>query len=195
LNAAEIKALGEVWGAQHGLLSVAELQVLMGALQDGRYHTVLEVGHYCGLSTCAIVHALRQNGQDWEVISVDAHIADPWVERAASVETFEANRDAYFADDRLLAIYARSETISSIDADFVFYDGDHGDEQLRFTRAVIASPKVSTFLFDDRDFDVPRRCTAELVAAGWTDRSPSLRRLPADKMNPATQTLAWFTRL
>lgn len=194
MNAQQIKALGETWGAQHGLLSVAELELLMSAVRATDPRTVLEVGHYCGLSTCAIVHALKQTGSDWELSTVDAHIPDEWVSRPAAIATFEGNLAAYFHDERITPIYRRSQTITSIDADFVFYDGDHGEEQLRFTRLVIDSPSVDAFLFDDRDFDVPRLCAAELLAAGWVDHTPSLRRLPADKMNPETQTLAWFTR-
>lgn len=190
----QIKSLGNTWGAQHGLLSVAELRTLMAALQDDRYHTVLEVGHYCGLSTCAIVHALWQNGRDWELITVDAHVADPWVERPASVEAFEGNLAAYFHDDRVTPIYLRSETIAHTDADFIFYDGDHGEEQLRFIRMAMGSPSVQTLLFDDSDFPVPKRCADELRAAGWTERSAPTVRKPGDKMNPETQTIAWFTR-
>ena len=190
----EIKALGKVWGAQDGLLSVAELEVLMGAVRTSEARTVLEVGHYCGLSTCAIVHALQQTGNDWELFTVDAHIADSWVGRPASVETFEGNMAAYFHDARVTPIYLRSQTVTHTDADFVFYDGDHGEEQLRFTRMTLASPSVKNFLFDDSDFDFPRTCCEELRAAGWDELSPILRRLPADKLNPETQTLAWFRR-
>jgi hypothetical protein len=194
LTPKEIKALGKVWGAQDGLLSVAEIEVLMSAVRCSDARTVLEVGHYCGLSTCAIVHALWQTGNDWELFTVDAHIADQWVERPASVETFEGNFAAYFHDARVTPVYLRSQTIDRIDADFVFYDGDHGEEQLRFARAVIGSSNVQNFLFDDSDFDFPRACCDELRAAGWDELSPILRRLPADKMNPETQTLAWFKR-
>lgn len=166
----------------------------MCAVRTAEARTVLEVGHYCGLSTCAIVHALWQTGNDWEFVTVDAHIADPWVERPASVETFEGNLAAYFHDDRVTPIYLRSQTIAHTDADFVFYDGDHGAEQLRFTHVVMSAQSVATFMFDDSDFPVPKQCAAELVAAGWLDRSPKLNRLPGDKTNPETQTLAWFTR-
>lgn len=194
MNAQQIKALGKIWGAQNGLLSVAELETLMTAAHERKPRRALEVGHYCGLSTCALVHALRGAGHDWELISVDAHVSDPWVQHPAAIETFEENRSAHFEDDRLLALYARSETISSVDAEFVFYDGDHHIEQLRFTRVVVDSPSVKDFVFDDSDFDIPRQCVAELIAAGWRDRSPEYRRLPGDKLNPDTQTLAWFTR-
>lgn len=194
MNAKEIKALGQTWGAQHGLLSVSELEVLMASVRTTAPRSVLEVGHYCGLSTCAIVHSLWQVASDWELVTVDAHIPDSWVGRPADVATFEGNFAAYFHDERVTPVYVRSETIGRIDADFVFYDGDHAEEQERFTRVVIDSPSVETFLFDDSDFDVPKRCIELLREAGWIDRSPPLNRLPADKLNEDTQTLAWFTR-
>jgi hypothetical protein len=167
----------------------------MAAVRTSTPCTVLEVGHYCGLSTCAIVHALWQTGNDWELFSVDAHIPDSWVDRPADVSTFEGNFAAYFHDERVTPVYERSETIDRIDADFVFYDGDHAEEQLRFTRVVLASPNVRHFVFDDSDFDYPKLCVDELRAAGWAELSPILRRLPGDKLNPDTQTIAWFQRV
>lgn len=194
MNARQIKALGEIWGEQYGLLSVSELGVLMSVVRLSDATNLLEVGHYCGLSTCAIVNALWQRGDDWELTTVDAHIADQWVERPADIATFEGNRGRYFQDARVSPLFIRSETIDRIESEFVFYDGDHGEEQLRFTRAVIDSPAVQTFMFDDRDFDFPKLCVEELRASGWADHSPTLTRLPGDKMNEGTQTLGWFTR-
>lgn len=195
MNPYQIKQLGPaVWGEQGGLLSVDELDLLMKAAGDPRVEVVLEVGHYHGLSTCALVHALRQRGGDWSLLTVDAHVPDPWVARPAPVKSFEDNRDKYFSDDRLTAVFERSETISDTQADFVFYDGDHGEEQMRFTRLVMAAPTVRVFIFDDRDFPHPRACCDALRRAGWEDRSPKLERLPGDKTHPATMTLAWFER-
>jgi hypothetical protein len=37
-------------------------------------------------------------------------------------------------------------------------------------------------------------CAEELLSAGWRDCSPPLNRLPGDKTNPDTQTMAWFER-
>lgn len=194
MNASEIKALGNIWGAQHGLLSIAELELLMVAVSSAPFREVLEVGHYFGLSTCAIVHALQECGGEWSMTTVDAHIPDAWVGLPAAVEAFQANRTAHFDSPNLRVVIDRSQTITGTRADFVFYDGDHADEQLRFTEVIMASPSVRTFLFDDRDFPIPRLCSDRLIQAGWRDASPPSVRLPGDKLNPETQTLAWFSR-
>ena len=164
----------------------------MSAVSGAR--NVLEVGHYYGLSTCAMVLALQSSGHEWKLTTVDAHIPDAWVGRIAPIASFEANRLAHFDDDRVTAVFDRSENITSIDADFVFYDGDHGEEQLRFTRLVMESPSVKRFLFDDRDFTWPKQCCEELRAAGWKDLSPELLRQGGDKTIANTQTIGWFER-
>jgi len=156
---------------------------------------VLEVGHYFGLSTCAIVTALRQRPGDWSMLSLDAHIADPWVQRPAAIVDFERNRSTLFSDDRLTVSYERSQTLGSdLPYDVVFYDGDHGEEQRRFTRAVIESRDPKLFIFDDRNFDVPSKCCKDLVEAGWRDESPPYCRGGGDKANPLTMTLGVFRR-
>ncbi len=200
MNAAQIKALGaEVWGAQGGLLSVAELDLLMALVRGGdcygSEYRILEVGHYRGLSTCGIVHSLRESPENWRLHTVDAHVADQWVGRPAKPVDFDRNRLKYFDAPELSVAFDRSETLAApLDYDVVFYDGDHADEQRRFTEQVIASPRVSLFVFDDRDFDVPRECCKLLRDAGWRDESPPLRRLKGDKTNAATMTLGVFRR-
>jgi hypothetical protein len=84
--------------------------------------------------------------------------------------------------------------VAPLPFDFVFYDGDHGEEQERFTVAVIESPRVRTLVFDDRDFPVPTRCCEILRAAGWRDESPECVRVPGDKQGAETMTLGVFRR-
>jgi hypothetical protein len=199
VNAYEIKALGsEVWGGQGGLLSVDELDLLMRLVEGflpGEAISVLEVGHYYGLSTCGLVHALQSCGGAWRLVSVDAHIDDKWIGYAAPIERFNENRKRYFDDPRLSGVFVRSEAlVAPLPYDVVFYDGDHAAEQVRFTQAVIDSPAVSLFVFDDRDFPDPARCCEMLRAAGWADESPELARLIGDKTNPETMTLGVFRR-
>ncbi len=200
MDARAIKSLGDsVWGCQGGLLSVSELEALMQLVDDlpGGPLTILEVGHYFGLSTCAIVMALRRRlDSPWSMLTLDAHIADPWVQHPAPRETFEANREKYFADPRLSTSYEVSQTLSAGDLayDFIFYDGDHGPEQLRFTRAVIEALRPRIFVFDDRDFSVPVECRKALVEAGWKDESPPCVRFGGDKATAQTMTLGVFRR-
>lgn len=189
----DIRSLSN-WGEQGGLLSTSEIDTLMRAVSAADVRSVLEVGHYYGLSTCAIVRALQERGGDWKFTTVDAHVPDSWVGRPAPISAFEANRIVHFDDPRLTAVFGMSQEITAIDADFVFYDGDHGEEQLRFTRVVIASPSIRRFLFDDRDFNWPVICCEELRAAGWIDKSPELIRQGGDKAHAGTQTLGWFER-
>ncbi len=196
MNAAEIKALGQdVWGCQSGLLSVRELSILMHYATENVGDKFLEFGHYFGLSTCALVHALYNRvSTEWTLTSLDAHIADGWVGTPASIAAYEANRRAHFNDPRLTSVFERSETLTHLDYDFVFYDGDHGEEQLRFTRALIASDRPSLFIYDDSDFPFPLACTALLEGAGWLNLSPPVIRHGGDKTIPETQTLAVFAR-
>jgi predicted O-methyltransferase YrrM len=194
VNAEAIKALGSVWGSQGGLLSVAELRLLMQLARafPGRAPHVLEVGHYMGLSTCGLVHALRERGDDWRLTTVDAHCRDAWVP-ATDPAVFERNRADHFADERLEVVIGLSQELTApLPFDVVFYDGDHAEEQRRFTSAVIESQRVRLFVFDDRDFAVPVECCADLRAAGWRDESPALQRLQRDKRNPGTMTLGVF---
>jgi hypothetical protein len=205
MNAHEIKSLGAIWGHQSGLLSVSELETLMGlaasamvlgVVEHRRPFAVIEVGHFMGLSTCGLVHALRRvYGGDWHLTTVDAHIADAWVPETPP-EIFLDNMLTHFADPRVEVRFELSQTlVAPLPFDFVFYDGDHAEEQERFTLAVIESPRVRTYVFDDRDFPVPTRCCEILRAAGWIDESPALLRAPGDKDGDGTtMTLGVFRR-
>jgi hypothetical protein len=212
MNAHEIKALGAIWGHQSGLLSAGELDALMGLVaakhidwerRDPSVFAVLEVGHFMGLSTCGIVHALQGVSgwggdfwgcDDWTITTVDAHIADAWVPETPTW-VFEENMRTHFADPRLTVRFDLSQTlVAPLPFDFVFYDGDHAEEQERFTLAVLKSPRVRTFVFDDRDFPVPARCCEILREAGWVDESPAVVRAPGDKGGAETMTLGVFRR-
>lgn len=199
---ATLKGIG-CWGSQNGLLSSGEVQKLYEVVHDYARKTKvahgLEVGHYYGLSTCALVRALESaelNNPmvEWSLLSIDAHCSDPWVP-ASDPSVYFTNRDRHFYNPRLQTLIARSEGIVRIDGfDWVFYDGDHGDEQARWTELVIASPRVELFVFDDRDFGVPFRCAERLRAAGWIDESPELVRTGEDKSGASAMTLGIFRR-
>ena len=208
MNAHQIKSLGAIWGHQDGLLSERELEALMQIVAgDLARHDmweafdVLEVGHFMGLSTCGLVHALRESEEparsmrgSWTLTTVDAHIADAWVPETPTW-VFEENMREHFADPRVTVRFELSQTLTApLPFDFVFYDGDHAEEQERFTRAVIESPRVRTLVFDDRDFPVPARCCEILRAAGWRDESPEVLRAPGDKCGRETMTLGVFRR-
>ena len=206
MNARQIKSLGAIWGHQDGLLSELELERLMQLVvaentRDGDTWplAVLEVGHFMGLSTCGLVHALRSSHvalhtDRWHLTTVDAHIADAWVPETPP-DIFLNNMADHFADPRVTVRFEMSQTlVAPLPFDFVFYDGDHGEEQERFTRAVIDSPRVRTLVFDDRDFPVPVRCCEILRAAGWVDESPPVVRAPGDKQGRETMTLGVFRR-
>jgi hypothetical protein len=204
MNAHEIKALGKIWGHQDGLLSAGELELLMQIVAaEPRPLAALEVGHFMGLSTCGLVHALWQRGGSlvranadgyWTLTTVDHHQGDAWVPWTPA-EIFEQNMFEHFADARVEVSYRPSQTLTApLPFDFVFYDGDHGEEQERFTVAVIESPRVRTLVFDDRDFPVPMRCSELLMRHGWIDESPDMLRAPGDKGGAETMTLAVFRR-
>lgn len=189
-----MKAMGG-WGAQDGLLSVAELNALMLTVRqaDVPYLNVLEVGHYCGLSTMAIVEACKASGKAWHVTTIDAHCGDRWVP-ANPYDEFYANHSARFNDPNVSVIMQRSEGIADIRGfNVVFYDGDHAEEQQRFTELVVASPSVKVFIYDDRDFEIPALCSYILRGAGWHEHSRPVVRGAGDKGNPETMTLGVWT--
>lgn len=191
----ELKALG-CWGAQDGLLSASELDLLMSHVRIYRPRRLLEIGHYYGLSTAAIALARAEEGaQDWSFLTVDSHEPDPWVPEPAPLVAFLRNRAAWFGECPVEVLVRRSqELVAPLEFDWIFYDGDHGAEQERFTREVLASPEVRWFLFDDRDFPVPARCEELLADAGWRAHSLPLERLPGDKRATRTMTLAVWER-
>lgn len=200
-SAHEIKALSEVvWGSQGGLLSESELALLMKLIKDEAWpgDRILEVGHFYGLSTCGILEALSEVGQPkvW-LTTVDNHKADGSV-GDSDAQCFLHNLHTYMRDDEhveLEIFLVDSQSIvRPIPHNIVFYDGDHREEQERFTRLVLESPNVRVFIFDDGDYAVPARCCELLKEAGWKDESPTLWRGPEDKRTPDTMTLKVFRR-
>jgi len=194
----QIKAMG-CWGAQDGLLSASEIEHLAKVVRtswpqprSGERYRVLEVGHYYGLSTYVLANAIQPRGS---LVSIDAHIQDHWVK--------DSNENGYFENiHRLLDPYdvqtliMNSEAIKTIDGfDIVFYDGDHAEEQRRFTEVVMMSKTCKLFIFDDRDFPIPADCCDMLRKAGWKDESLPVVRGRVDKMSPETMTLGVFRRL
>lgn len=197
MNAKQLRALG-CWGQQGGLLSESEVDLLMDlvrGLRPGLPLIGLEIGHYTGLSTCALVTALRtRDNPKWELDTVDCY-QDAGDRVEDGRERFVANRKEYFEDKRLHAFDHSSQEIhGELCCDFVFYDGDHAAEQRRFTELAIYSPDVELFVFDDRDFPVPVACCELLRESGWTDESPGLLRWSGDKTDPRTMTLGVFRR-
>ena len=193
MNGQAIKNMG-CWGAQDGLLSAGEIESLYIAVSFGNVCSALEIGHYCGLSTFVISAALDTRDNEWSLTSIDAHCVDAWVKDSDYTKYLE-NKKAHFYYYQIHSLVMRSEAITNIDGfDFVFYDGDHADEQMRFTKLVHDSPDVRLFIFDDRDFDVPAKCCEYLIANGWKDESPPLYRGEDDKRDPKTMTLGIFRR-
>lgn len=207
-----LKFLGEhVWGPQGGLLSLAECKLLSQLIeQEGRCNTnptaelfILEVGHFWGLSTAVISHAWPFSSL--HIHTVDSHEADNMVP-ASDEAIFRENMRVFASQWPSLKIeIARSQdafpdadAIAAGTPDIIFYDGDHREEQERFTRLVIEAKEThgwpSLFIFDDRDFEVPARCCELLREAGWSDESPPWRRLSGDKRNAETMTLGVFRK-
>lgn len=181
------------WGLQNGLLSASEMVHLCRTVNDYTYRrsrglSILEVGHYMGLSTNVILYGVKGDDQ---LLSIDAHIADGWVPKSDPGQYFSN----MYRRKGLSTLIMDSRGVQRLEGfDVVFYDGDHADEQRRWTEMVIASETVDLFIFDDRDFDVPTVCCQMLRDAGWKDQSPDLRRLPNDKRDPQTMTLGVFRR-
>lgn len=200
-TAKEIKALGEaVWGSQSGLLSESELAKLMSLISDETWpgDNILEVGHFYGLSTCGIMEALHEldHPNIW-FSTVDNHRADGSVGES-DAQAFFHNVATYMAPaprtEFEICVQDSQELTTPLLYDIVFYDGDHREEQERFTKLVVESPQVRLFIFDDADYEVPARCKELLLDNGWRDESPKLYRSALDKRDPETMTLAVFRR-
>ena len=191
MNGRKLKSY-DCWGFQHGLLSADEIDCLMSAVVGSTH--ILEVGHYYGLSTCAIVGAMQSTARHWSLVSVDAHIPDAWVPESLYAP-YLANKIAHFNDPRVMTLIQRSEAITQMDGfDTLFYDGDHGEEQMRFITMAAETESMRMIIYDDRDFEVPSQCSEYLRRAGWREHSLPTRRLEDDKDNPNTMTLAIFTK-
>jgi hypothetical protein len=183
------------FGSQHGLLSERECIWLISLLARCPGAAVLEVGHYLGLSTCALVTGLRRAGGDWSLTTLDSHEPDGWVGPSDATVFLENLAHFGYLDARVTPVFARSQTLTApLPYDVVFYDGDHGEEQDRFTTLVLASPRVDWFIFDDRDFPVPAACHQRMAEAGWLDLSPPLQRTAEDKGGLDTMTLGVWRR-
>jgi len=195
INGQVVKDYG-VWGGQDGLLSVGEIERLYTTLYDlDRNIQLLEVGHYCGLSTYVMHKALTQGlCSSWRITTIDAHIVDPWV-KDSDAGIYFANRKRFFPSKNIQTIIMNSEAVQCLDGfNVVFYDGDHGMEQYRWTKMVNDSPDVGMFIFDDADFEVPAMCCQYLEESGWLTDRKTYTRGHGDKRNPATDTLAVWWR-
>ena len=189
------------FGVANGLLSEDELSVLMSVVYDyagSRGHTnVLEVGHYYGLSTAALCRALQASENDWHLTSVDAHEPDGNVPEPAPWDAFLENVDAFCKDERIVPLKQRSQDTDLADVDVVFYDGDHGREQVDFAHRVQES-KCELFVFDDADWPKPVEARDFLLKNGWREIGPPRWRSKGNeghtKSNPRTMTLAVLTR-
>lgn len=184
------------WGSQGGLLSARECETLYGLVCLAGPRMALEVGHYCGLSTYVIANALKTLrdtvGDIGSLVTVDSYEPDEWIQESGK-ERFERNRLELFPEVR--AIEARSQDIDPSVYDFVFYDADHGQEQLAFTRKVHEAPAPRVFVFDDADFPVPARCCQFLREHDWFQIPIPIHRGPYDKTDKDTMTLAAFVRM
>lgn len=181
----DLPTRGPRWGPQGGLVSEAEISYLATVMHG--YERVLEVGHYYGLSTAVLAAVCGQ------VTSIDAHIAAGGLE-APNAQQFYTNHRITFPTVQVLEV--RSESVRAIRGfNAVFYDGDHEEEQYRWTQLVLASPDVELFVFDDRDMDWPALCAELLRGEGWRDESPPLVHTWEQKTtHPDTMTLAVFRR-
>ncbi len=173
------------WGEQGGLISVSEMALLFELAWCGE-GSILEVGHYHGLSTLVLAGSRRH------VVTVDNHKGDQWVTKPAGRDAFLSNVghlpnvSPVFVDSQVL--------VAPLHYSMVFYDGDHGVEQMRFTEEVHKSPRCTLFVFDDRDFVVPQECCEWLRSMGWVDESPPVYRGGNDKASEETMTLGVFRR-
>ncbi len=190
----KLKAL-PCWGEQNGLLSVSEM-VLLSELAADDNEPVLEVGHYCGLSTVALMHESFRT-----VVTVDNHAGDQWVPKPAGVDAFLENVDRYGPNKHqvqrphVAPLFIPSQVLHApLHYSMIFYDGDHGAEQMRFTEEVHKSPKCTLYVFDDRDFPVPAQCCEWLRSMGWKDESPPVVRGGNDKASEETMSLGVFRR-
>lgn len=182
------------WGAQGGLLSVLECSALYLAVAQYRPHQVLEVGHFLGLSTAVLMKALVSQGRG-ALITVDHHKGDAWVPHSPEAP-FLQNREKLFPEAVYLPMASQDLPDGLIrSCDFLFYDGDHGEEQLRFVQRASDLGGAQTIVLDDMDFRFGIECRNWLVEEGWREVTELVpRRGTHDKADADTYTLGIFRR-
>lgn len=187
-----LRALG-CWGPQGGLLSESELDALMACVRSRPHARVLEVGHFNGLSTLALLHAL---GNDGLLATIDHHGGDKWVP-ASPPSLFCKNLETHAPRMPAVTMFAPYDPtwLNGIRPDLVFWDADHGPAQVRAMVDCHRCASVRTVVFDDRDMPWANLGAGVLVAHGWRDVSPPFHRnLSVDKADPQTMTLGIFER-
>ncbi len=184
-----------------GALSLTELNILAIEATDAKGRDALEVGHYKGLSTAAILGALPEGVRLW---TIDHHEGDEHCSPTSSTE-FEENIRGY-ADRRLqsrglVAIFEPFESALESVPDnlgFVFYDADHSIEAVEDFWEIV-HPKLSrvcSLLVDDADWPGSLRLMrlAEndgFRVAGWSGATYRGKR---DKADPRTNTMGVLIR-
>lgn len=184
-----------------GALSLAELNVLAveAGIASGR--DALEVGHYKGLSTAAILDSLPERVRLW---TIDHHQGDEHSQPTSPTE-FEENVRGYSSgrprDSRLVSLFAPFEfALDSVpdDLGFVFYDADHGVEaSASFWRLV--QPKLGkrcVLVIDDADWQGGRRLNQLATGDGFevAEWSGPIYRGSRGKADPRTNTMGVLIR-
>lgn len=186
-----------------GGLSVSELHELCYWACGFQPHEALEVGHWNGLSTVALLHALPGGCR---FTTIDHHLGDDKISRS-SRDTFlmsvadnatVANLSSFHVDfrDWKEALDPRFMD-SEVRYDFVFYDAQHTTEaSSRFWSSINwLIDSTCLLLYDDADWDGMKPLGDLAIGEGFEDvtRRP-LQRLPGDKNNPETYTLRVLRR-
>jgi len=191
VTGAELRAL-DCWGPEGGLLSESELDWLMDYVSKRWFHHVLEVGHYTGLSTLALIMGARLG----KLTTVDHHKGDKWVS-GSSAATFLCNiakaPPSKPLPDVIIAPYDTA-MLDWLKPSLLFWDADHGHEQVRAMCDAAQRKFIRAVVFDDADFEHAKIGAEVLRAHGWRDVSPPLYRGPQDKLDPKTMTLGAFER-
>lgn len=180
-----------------GALSVCELNILATEASLARGRNALEVGHYKGLSTAAILDSLPEGIVLW---TIDHHEGDANCQPTETAE-FEDNIRGYAGQGNPVAIYAPFEdALDSVPDDlrFVFYDADHSVEASEsFWRLV--QPKLGEYcviIVDDADWQGGKRLHQLATLDGFkvAEWSGTTYRGSRDKADPRTNTIEVLTR-
>ena len=171
--------------------------MLSDVVAERQPRSVLEVGHYNGLSTVIIWDALRDGA---EMVTIDHHWGDKHSDATEPWRLFDSLRHCQRPLNGMTVAFRSYEAELAERGtvyDFVFYDGPHSDKDCRQFWALV-QPHLSrscVVAFDDADWDEMGLLRNALLADDFTDATPrGLTRGAGDKRCAGTYTIAVYER-
>lgn len=169
-----------------GATSPFELLTLGNLLKTSSYTRVLEVGHWWGRSTAAILQTISP---DAAFVSIDHHLGDNIIGPSRS-EEFTSNVAPYENGQDVTYIFDDFATVLPTLApfDFVFYDGDHSPAANRKFWECAPLTQDCTLVMDDADWE--GQLVLQVLA--WKDGFKDITPYPIVRSSKSAMKCATF---